>query len=483
MQDDRLKLSRLDSPFPEGSFPPGSGRELPNGTIVGEWMSHEEYFAMVEALFLSIRDELARHLDRCSRLLHPDRNNANRDLLDFSPELVANKLELLHGEMARFFSLVELALETEKGQFQSLNLGDLERLCDYCRNLRAADGLLAQRLRPLLLASWRLPDDPWRLAGLHCQAYHRQHFETLNAFARALRAQVNRRLGIDEDSSGFWEMRVDQGSSFDQLLLQLDHEHLPLERLVDWVRRALVSLEEVQARVVFAVLLPRLFDEVALAPTMLEVESVERILAEFSCRDFFERRPHSDGIVELSEQLRAQRNRWGRGGLSPGTPPRAKMATSSTDDRAFEDALAHLPAAVQQSLARQGRFLEIFATHGDYQVAREVIHFLHANNIGRVLGLRDVNRRLLEDLLRWVDLAALPELLTLALCNPQCPLVFASKNLTSLSSSQLHQIIQVPSAHPEIKRKAMLETIRRRNSQKASSHASVVPLHPNTLNS
>ncbi|MEM1181132.1 MAG: hypothetical protein AAGM22_22510, partial [Acidobacteriota bacterium] len=111
-------------------------------------------------------------------------------------------------------------------------------------------------------------------------------------------------------------------------------------------------------------------------------------------------------------------------------------------------------------------YLTFFACHSNHLIAREVVHYIHADNLSRFLRLPELNRQMLEEAMRRVDLGGKKDLVVDVLTHPKCPMLFAGKHLHRLGRHELHRIVQSRSTHSEVKRKAMLQMIRLRGDQR-----------------
>ncbi|MEM6793444.1 MAG: hypothetical protein AAF725_05650 [Acidobacteriota bacterium] len=127
----------------------------------------------------------------------------------------------------------------------------------------------------------------------------------------------------------------------------------------------------------------------------------------------------------------------------------------ATDPRSLD----RLPLPVQRHLAREGCYLEFFACHGNHLIAREVAPHVTPDNLPRFLRLRELNRQMLEETMRRLDVRGKTDLVLEVLLHPKCPMVFASKHLPGLNRTQLHTIVRGSSTHSEVKRKSMLQMI------------------------
>lgn len=182
--------------------------------------------------------------------------------------------------------------------------------------------------------------------------------------------------------------------------------------------------------------------------------------------DFFIQTRYFEQLVSLLQLYRAQARRFGLDlALLDRHWHRLEIARhkAGNPEATLPQGLDRLPLPIQRHLAREGCYLTYFACHANHLIAREVVHFIHADNLERFLRLTEVNRQLLEEALRRVDLSARRELIIEVLTHSKCPQIFAGRHLPRLASHELHRIIQAGSTHSEVKRKAMLLMIQQRN--------------------
>lgn len=125
-------------------------------------------------------------------------------------------------------------------------------------------------------------------------------------------------------------------------------------------------------------------------------------------------------------------------------------------------AIDRLPLPLQRHLAREGSYLLFFACHPNNLISREVVSYLHADNLGRFIELPELNRQMLEEALRRIDLGGRRELVISVLSHPKCPMLFASRHLPQLTVSELHRVVQSRTTQSEVKRKAMLVMIKKK---------------------
>lgn len=182
--------------------------------------------------------------------------------------------------------------------------------------------------------------------------------------------------------------------------------------------------------------------------------------------DFFIQTRYFEQLVSLLQLFRAQARRFGLDlALLDRHWHRLEIARhkAGNPEATMPQGLDRLPLPIQRHLAREGCYLTYFACHANHLIAREVVHFIHADNLERFLRLAEVNRQLLEEALRRVDLSSRRELIIEVLTHSKCPQIFAGRHLPRLASHELHRIIQAGSTHSEVKRKAMLLMIQQRN--------------------
>lgn len=116
--------------------------------------------------------------------------------------------------------------------------------------------------------------------------------------------------------------------------------------------------------------------------------------------------------------------------------------------------LSSLPMVVQRHLASEGLYIEHFACHPDYRIARETARFIRPGRLKKVVAPGSLNGRLLRDLLirseLWNDLGDLEAVLK----HPKCDPSFASHQLSRLSKPALLRIVRNPGANPQIRKQA-----------------------------
>lgn len=192
--------------------------------------------------------------------------------------------------------------------------------------------------------------------------------------------------------------------------------------------------------------------------------------------DFFIQTRYFEQLVSLLHLYRAQARRFGLDlALLDRHWHRLEIARhkAGNPEATLPQGLDRLPLPIQRHLAREGCYLTYFACHANHLIAREVVHFIHADNLERFLRLTDVNRQLLEESLRRVDLTGRRELILEVLTHAKCPPIFAGRHLSRLTTQDLHHIVQAASTHSEVKRKAMLLMIQQRGSAKTAKENSI----------
>jgi hypothetical protein len=158
------------------------------------------------------------------------------------------------------------------------------------------------------------------------------------------------------------------------------------------------------------------------------------------------------GVVsDLYRQRRATR------GLAVDSPldpllARAPEDLASPEER--KELLFGLPLVVQRHLASEGLYLDFFACHPDYRIARETLRHVRADRVERFASLRGINGALFHDLLRAPGLFNRPGALETALRHPKCDPGFATRNLSRLGRAGLLRLIRDPGVNAEIRSRA-----------------------------
>jgi hypothetical protein len=218
-------------------------------------------------------------------------------------------------------------------------------------------------------------------------------------------------------------------------------------------------------KVLFDCIKSRLFLSLGRLSKPEEARLLGEIVQLFFQFDFFIQTRYFEQLISLLQLYRAQARRFGLDlALLDRHWHRLEIARhkAGNPEATLPQGLDRLPLPIQRHLAREGCYLTYFACHANHLIAREVVHFIHADNLERFLRLIEVNRQLLEEALRRVDLSSRRELTIEVLSHPKCPQIFAGRHLPRLASHELHRIIQAASTHSEVKRKAMLLMIQQR---------------------
>lgn len=218
-------------------------------------------------------------------------------------------------------------------------------------------------------------------------------------------------------------------------------------------------------KVLFDCIKSRLFLSLGRLSKPDEARLLGEIVQLFFQFDFFIQTRYFEQLISLLQLYRAQARRFGLDlALLDRHWHRLEIARhkAGNPEATLPQGLDRLPLPIQRHLAREGCYLTYFACHANHLIAREVVHFIHADNLERFLRLVEVNRQLLEECLRRVDLSSRRELIIEVLSHPKCPQIFAGRHLPRLASHELHRIIQAGSTHSEVKRKAMLLMIQQR---------------------
>ncbi|MCG8462925.1 MAG: hypothetical protein MI919_42110 [Holophagales bacterium] len=209
----------------------------------------------------------------------------------------------------------------------------------------------------------------------------------------------------------------------------------------------------------------RLFAAISEAEQALHVERVAPFIELFFRFSFFIQTRYFEQLQSLLHLFRSQARRFEQdvgaydrlfrqlevARHKAGNPP---ASTPKSIDR--------LPLPVQRHLAREGTYLPYFACHANNLIAREVVPYLSAENLGSYLELIELNRQMLEEALRRLDLRGRRKLIQRVLTHPKCPMIFASRHLPLLNHAELHRVVQSRSTHSEVKRKAVLMMIKKK---------------------
>ncbi len=142
-----------------------------------------------------------------------------------------------------------------------------------------------------------------------------------------------------------------------------------------------------------------------------------------------------------------QAEEFWRAGAQGGVP-------ASAQPERMPEILSALPAVVQRHLASEGRYIEHFACHPDYRIARETARFIRPHRLRQIVAPGSLNGRLLRDLLRQPGLWNDPGDLEVVLNHPKCDPFFANHQLSRLSPQALLRIVRNPGANPQIRRQA-----------------------------
>jgi hypothetical protein len=203
----------------------------------------------------------------------------------------------------------------------------------------------------------------------------------------------------------------------------------------------------------FESLRPRLQHEIAATTHSAELETLREFVEYFYHLDFLVQTRYFDQLEGL---LRLLQHRSASSNVAAFDPCAANTLETSE--------LLRQPLPVQRHQARKGLHAEVFACHEHNLIAREVVGHVRLDQLGRFLALEELNRHFFEDTLRGLDLKQRPDLIRAVLCHNRCPSFFVGRHLASCEIDELHEIIQTRSTHTDIRRRAMLLTIERRNS-------------------
>ncbi|MEM8931756.1 MAG: hypothetical protein AAGE94_11320 [Acidobacteriota bacterium] len=260
----------------------------------------------------------------------------------------------------------------------------------------------------------------------------------------------------------------------DALWRVLAYPHSPVRSLLVIAEVVAESRDDDLHKVFYDCVKSRLVTSIAESDGPDELELLARFVLLFFRFDFFIQTRYFEQLETMLQLFRAQARRFD-----------VTVGTWSVDelDRDFQKlevarhragspeasapsaaTLSRLPLALQRHLAREGCYLTHFACHANPLIAREVVHYLHGENLGRFLELPELNRQMLEEALRRIDLTGRRERILQALVHPKCPMIFAGRHLPQLGRTDLNRIIQSRSTHAEVKRRAMLQVMKQQPS-------------------
>ena len=256
----------------------------------------------------------------------------------------------------------------------------------------------------------------------------------------------------------------------DALWQVLAYPHSPMHALVAIAEVVAESAGDELHKVFYDCVKSRLVTAIAEATDAEDLGVLARFVVLFFRFDFFIQTRYFEQLETMLQLFRAQARRFD---LSVGEwtvedldrdfqkLEIARHRAGSPEASAPSPAtLNQLPLPLQRHLAREGCYPTHFACHPNPLIAREVVHYLHAENIGRFLDLPELNRQMLEDALRRIDLGGRRDRILQALIHPKCPMIFAGRHLPQLGRVELNRIVQSRSAHAEIKRRAMLQVMK-----------------------
>jgi hypothetical protein len=226
----------------------------------------------------------------------------------------------------------------------------------------------------------------------------------------------------------------------------------PLEKVLRIARDIGARNDSRHQAALFESLRPRLHHEIGAAANAAELETLRAFVELFYQLDFLVQTRYFDQLESLLRLLGQRSVRLGVAGFDPC----AAVALESRD-------LLRLPLPVQRHIARKGLRKEIFACHEHNLIAREVVPHVRVEDLEQFLAFEELNRHFFEDALRGLDLRQNRGVIRAVLCHNRCPSFFVGRYLASCEIHELHQIIQTGSTHSEVRRRAMLLSIERRN--------------------
>lgn len=283
---------------------------------------------------------------------------------------------------------------------------------------------------------------------------------------------VWRTLILCHESSGVRRLAATT-APLDALWSVIAHPSTPFSAVLAAASEVAARGDEDLRKVLFDCIKSRLFLGLGRLSKSDEAKILGEIVQLFFQFDFFIQTRYFEQLVSLLQLYRAQARRFGLDlALLDRHWHRLEIARhkAGNPEATLPQGLDRLPLPVQRHLAREGCYLTFFACHSNHLIAREVVHFIHADNLERFLRLTDINRQLLEETLRRIDLSGRRELILDVLTHCKCPPIFAGRHLSRLATQDLHRIVQTASTHSEVKRKAMLLMIQQRGGAKATKN-------------
>ena len=268
--------------------------------------------------------------------------------------------------------------------------------------------------------------------------------------------------------------RAATAAPLDALWRVLAYPHSPIVSLLVIAEVVATSADDDLQKVFYDCVKSRLVTSIAEAEGPEVLNDLARFVLLFFRFDFFIQTRYFEQLESMLQLFRAQARRFDAADdtWSIDTLDRdfqrlevARHRAGSPEASAPSAAtLSRLPLALQRHLAREGCYLTHFACHPNPLIAREVVHYLHGDNLGRFLDLPELNRQMLEEALRRIDLTGRRERILQALVHPKCPMIFAGRHLPQLGRTDLNRIIQSRSTHAEVKRRAMMQVMKQQPS-------------------
>ncbi|MEM9595241.1 MAG: hypothetical protein AAGD06_13295 [Acidobacteriota bacterium] len=266
-------------------------------------------------------------------------------------------------------------------------------------------------------------------------------------------------------SSGAVRQAAARQAPLDALWQILAYPRSPIHALVAVAEQVAARGDDDLRKVLYDCVKSRIFATVAEAGERAEMAALEPFILLFFQFNFFIQTRYFEQLETMLHLYRAQARRFGLG-VEVFDRPWRRLEVSrhrAGDPEATEPkGLERLPLPIQRHLAREGSYLTYFACHPNHLIAREVVPYVTADNLSRFLRLADLNRQMLEEAVRRLDLGTRRALVLEVLTHPRCPMIFAGRHLPQLRRDEVHRVIQSRSTHSEVKRKAMLLAIQKK---------------------
>ena len=424
----RAELRRLDAGSPRQRH---AGREP-----LDEDRGDAELAVLADELIDAGELEL---LTAFTGLAHAGRRHLIALLSD--PERYARRGQLIE----RLWQVADLVLaEDPKGEGPSSLLGVLRRDGEYGRRFQSLEALLGAEL----------PDPSDEALDARFGAGQPLGGEIRSMLRRALIVGHEGQRGRHAAAAAL---------PLDDLWQVLVYPHSPLAAMRVIAEQVAERGDDDLCKVLFDCVKSRLMTALGEVADADGLEPLGAFIGLFFSFGFFIQTRYFEQLETLLHLFQAQAGRFGAPAVRLGRElHRLEIARhrAGSPEATEPRTLDRLPLPVQRHLAREGCYLTYFACHPNHLIAREVVHFVHADNLSRFLKLPDLNRQMLEDAMRRVDLGGKRDLIVEVLTHPKCPMLFAGKQLPHLGRHELHRVVRGRSTHSEVKRKAMLIMIR-----------------------